>query len=74
MNAVDFSSDRYYLQVIASELNLTGSFWGWLVGLDFETIGFGIITIFIFSWLISVAIWKYRRFDEIYSLKHSATK
>jgi high-affinity nickel-transport protein len=62
------------LQVIASELNLTGSFWVWLVGLDFETIGFGIIIIFISSWLISVAIWKYRRFDEIYSLKHSAAK
>jgi high-affinity nickel-transport protein len=53
------------LQVVASELNLTGAVWGWLGGLDFETIGFGIIVIFLVSWLVSVAIWKYRRFDEI---------
>ena len=53
------------LQVVASELNLTGTVWGWLGELDFETIGFGIIIIFLASWLVSVAIWKYRRFDEI---------
>jgi high-affinity nickel-transport protein len=57
------------LQVIATELNLTGAFWNWLNALDFETIGFGIIIIFLASWLVSVAIWKYRRFDEIYSTK-----
>ena len=53
------------LQVVASELNLTGAVWGWLGGLDFETIGFGIIIIFLLSWLVSVVIWKCRRFDEI---------
>jgi high-affinity nickel-transport protein len=57
------------LQVIATELNLTGTFWDWLNALDFETIGFGIIVIFLASWLVSVVIWKYRRFDEIYSTK-----
>jgi len=57
------------LQVIATELNLSGAFWNWLSALDFETIGFGIIIIFLASWLVSVAIWKYRRFDEIYSTK-----
>ncbi len=62
------------LQVIATELHLTGAFWGWLGGLDFETIGFGIIIIFLASWLVSVAIWKYRRIDETYKSKLSSTK
>jgi len=53
------------LQVVASEMNLTGTFWSWLSGLDFETIGFGIVVIFLASWLVSVVIWKYRHFDEI---------
>jgi high-affinity nickel-transport protein len=52
------------LQVITTELNLTGPLWEWLENLDFETIGYGIITIFLASWLIAVAIWKYKRFDE----------
>jgi len=53
------------LQVLANELNLTGTFWNWLGGLDFEGIGFGIMGIFLVSWLVSVAVWKYRKFDEI---------
>ena len=61
------------LQVIATELNLTGPLWRWLTSLDFETIGYGIISIFLASWLIAVAIWKYKRFDERYS-QISSTK
>jgi len=52
------------LQVIATELNLTDPFWDWLENLDFETIGYGIITMFLVSWLVAWAIWKYKRFDE----------
>ena len=57
------------LQVIANELKLTGAFWNLLSDLDFETIGFGIIIIFLTSWLLSVAVWKYRRLDEVYTPK-----
>ena len=52
------------LQVVGDELNLTGPFWGWLENLDFETIGYGIITMFLASWLVAWAIWKYKRFDK----------
>jgi high-affinity nickel-transport protein len=54
------------LQVFSSELRLNGPFWGWLGGLDFETMGFGIIGIFLVSWLVSMAYWKVRRYDELY--------
>jgi len=53
------------LQVMASELNLTGTFWGWLDTLDFESIGLGIIIIFIATWLGSAVLWKYKRLDEL---------
>ncbi len=52
------------IQVAAAELNLTGSFWNWLNNLDFETLGYGIIVIFLVTWLISVSVWKYKRYDE----------
>ena len=54
------------LQVLANELGLTGGFWSWLNGLDFETIGFAIILIFLVSWIVSVAVWKHKRFDKLY--------
>ena len=55
------------LQVLASELNLTGPYWNWLANLDFETMGFGIMGIFLVAWLVSTAYWKFRRYDELYN-------
>ena len=52
------------LQVLASELNLTGAYWSWLTRLDFETIGLGIVMIFLLSWLVSFAVWKRGGFDR----------
>jgi high-affinity nickel-transport protein len=54
------------IQVVASELNLTGGFWSWLNNLDFETLGYGIIAIFLVTWLASVAVWRIKHFDEMY--------
>ncbi len=53
------------LQVLSNELSLKGSFWDYLNGLDFETMGFAIITIFVLSWLVSWAYWKINRFDHL---------
>jgi len=52
------------LQVLSGELNLQGPFWGWLAGLNFEIIGYWIIGIFVASWLASIAVWKYKRFED----------
>jgi high-affinity nickel-transport protein len=62
------------LQVVASELGFTGSFWDWLGALDFETIGFLIIAIFVLSWIVSLGYWKYRRLDEKYITRHLETE
>ena len=55
------------LQVFSNEFKLSGPFWAWLGTLDFETLGFGIIGIFVASWLLSVAYWKHKRYDELYN-------
>jgi high-affinity nickel-transport protein len=55
------------LQVVVLELGLTGPTWQWIDGLDFETIGFGIIIIFLASWLVSMAVWKSKRLDKIHT-------
>jgi high-affinity nickel-transport protein len=52
------------LQVLAGELNLTGGFWSWLNNLDFETLGFGIIAIFVIAWGASLAIYKYKGIED----------
>ena len=52
------------LQVLAGELQLSGTVWNWLENLDFETLGYGIIAIFLVSWLVSIAVYKYKRIEN----------
>lgn len=53
------------LQVLSTELNLNGLFWSWLNTLNFEMIGFGIVAIFIVSWLVSFSYWQYKKYDKL---------
>jgi high-affinity nickel-transport protein len=52
------------IQVFASELRLTTGFWGFLAALDFETMGYAIIAIFLVSWLIAMAYYRYKGYDK----------
>ncbi len=56
------------LQVLSTELNLTGGFWVWVQGLDFEAIGYGIVGLFAVSWAVSMAYWRLNRFEQKYAL------
>lgn len=53
------------LQVLSNELNLNGLFWNWLNTLNFEMIGFGIVLIFILSWLVSYGYWQYKQYNKL---------
>jgi len=54
------------LQVLSSELDLSGGLWNAFNSLDFETIGFLIVGVFVSSWLISLGYWKYKGYDTLY--------
>ncbi len=53
------------LQVTSSELGWRGPFWNWLNGLDFETLGIGIVVLFIGSWLFAMAIYRIKRYEDV---------
>jgi len=53
------------LQVTSGEFGWGGPFWTWLNGLDFETLGFGIVGLFIGSWLVAMAIYRYKGYEKI---------
>jgi high-affinity nickel-transport protein len=55
------------LQVFATKFGLEDGFWGWLQNLDFGTIGYAVVGIFVVTWLVSVVIWKVRRIEERWS-------
>jgi high-affinity nickel-transport protein len=55
------------LGLLADKLHLSGSFWDAVGGLNsnFGLIGYFIVGLFILSWLLSVAIYKWRRYDDL---------
>jgi high-affinity nickel-transport protein len=61
------------LQLIATQLNLSGPFWGWLNTFSLEYLGFVIIGLFLVAWAVSVGYWKYKRYDERFAVDQPQT-
>jgi high-affinity nickel-transport protein len=55
------------LGLIASKLSLEGPFWDLVAALNdqFGTLGYVIIAIFVASWLISIALYRFKRFETL---------
>jgi nickel/cobalt transporter (NiCoT) family protein len=49
---------------VSMTLALSGGMWDTLNALDFETLGYGIVALFLLMWAGSVAIWKVRRIED----------
>jgi high-affinity nickel-transport protein len=52
------------LQVFVHLLSLRGSAAQWISGLDFGTLGYAIVGLFIAGWVLSVAVWKFGRVEQ----------
>jgi high-affinity nickel-transport protein len=55
------------LGVLADRLSLSGGFWGWVTGVDLNTIGFVIVGLFALTWAIALAVWRLARIEERWS-------
>jgi high-affinity nickel-transport protein len=52
------------LQVLARKLALDAGPWAYLNALDFETLGYAVVGLFVATWVASVAVWKRRRLED----------
>ncbi len=55
------------LGLMAGQFHLRGAFWGAVSRLNenFGTLGYLIVGLFVLSWIVSVAFYKWRRFDDL---------
>jgi high-affinity nickel-transport protein len=55
------------LGLLADQLHLSGGFWKTVGALNdnFGTLGYAIIGLFLAGWLLSVAVYKWKRFEEL---------
>jgi nickel/cobalt transporter (NiCoT) family protein len=58
------------LQVFIGILDLKGRFFDLVAGLDFGTLGYAIVGIFLVAWGVSAAVWKFGRIEERYGPLH----
>jgi nickel/cobalt transporter (NiCoT) family protein len=53
--------------LVAAHLGLSGPFWDWLENVDLNMLGFIIVGIFVATWALALAVWKYGRIEERWS-------
>jgi high-affinity nickel-transport protein len=52
------------LQVMSTNPGLRGGGWDSLNSLDFGTLGYALVVLFIIVWAVSVSVWKVRRIED----------
>jgi high-affinity nickel-transport protein len=50
--------------LIASELGVSGFFWTWLENINLNVLGFILVGMFVVTWAVAVAVWRFGRIEE----------
>ncbi len=50
--------------LIAEELGIDSGPIAWIAGLDLEYVGFTLVGLFVVTWLIALAIWRFGRIEQ----------
>jgi nickel/cobalt transporter (NiCoT) family protein len=51
------------LSLLAAEFGWTGGFWGWVSNLDLNVLGFCIVGLFVVTWVVALAVWRWGRIE-----------
>jgi nickel/cobalt transporter (NiCoT) family protein len=50
--------------LFAQKLGAHGGLWGWVAGIDLNTLGFVIAGMFVLTWAIALSVWHFGRIEE----------
>ena len=56
------------LALVPQKLGLSGGVWGWIAAININTVGFIIVGLFVATWLGALAIWRFARIEERWSI------
>ena len=57
------------LSVLADEFGLTGQPWDFVSGLDLNIVGYVIVGMFVFTWAVALAVWRFGNIEERWSAR-----
>jgi high-affinity nickel-transport protein len=52
------------LGLLADQFGWRGVFWRWVGGLNLNAVGYAIVGLFVVTWAVAVAVWRFGRFEE----------
>ncbi|MYU26188.1 HoxN/HupN/NixA family nickel/cobalt transporter [Streptomyces sp. SID8352] len=52
------------LGLVGEKLGLHGPFWDWVSGLDLNIVGYLIVGLFVATWIVAFAVWRFGRIEE----------
>jgi high-affinity nickel-transport protein len=55
------------LQIAQDKFSLDGPVWAWVAGLNLNVIGFVIVGLFVATWVVALAVWRFGRIEEKWS-------
>ena len=55
------------LSILADKLSLHGPVWGFVTGVDLNTVGVAIAALFVVTWAVALAVWRFGRIEERWS-------
>jgi high-affinity nickel-transport protein len=56
------------LSILQDRLNLSGPFWDFIGNVDLGAVGYIIVGLFVFTWVIAFAVWRLGRIEERWTL------
>ena len=59
--------------LLASQLNVSGSFWAWFENININFLGFVIVGMFVATWAIALSIWRIGRIEERWTARLNGT-
>jgi high-affinity nickel-transport protein len=60
--------------LLAEKLGLSGGAWDWVSGLDLNTVGFAVAGLFVLTWVIAAAIWRFGNIETRWSASVDAPR
>ena len=56
------------LSVLADQLGLTGGVWDLASNLDLNVVGYAVVGLFVVTWVVALAVWRFGRIEERWSV------
>ncbi|AXI76978.1 Nickel transporter NicT [Peterkaempfera bronchialis] len=53
--------------LLSEKLDISGGVIGWIAELDLNLVGYAIVGLFVLTWLVALAVWRYGRIEEKWS-------